>query len=67
MAKEVIEPEIITPGQVEPRQKRTQNKKPKAKFYYSGNIGCMGLIIAFFSLFLAIPLLIYTAFKKKKK
>ena len=66
MAKKVIEPEIISQGQVEPRQKRTQNNRPKAKVYYSSNVGCLGFIIAACSILLAIPLLIFSAFRRKK-
>lgn len=66
MAKKVIEPEIISQGQVEPRQKQEQNNRTKTKVYYSSNVGCLGFLIAAFSIIVAIPLLIFSAFRRKK-
>lgn len=66
MPKQVIEPEIVSQGQVEPKRKTEENNRTNAKIYYSGNLGCVGLIVAAFSIILAIPLLIFGIFKKKR-
>lgn len=67
MAKEVIEPQIINPGQVEPRQEKPQNRNTKVRFYHTSSGGCLGLILfAFVFMFMAIPLLIFNLFRKKK-
>lgn len=66
MPKQVIEPEIVSQGQVEPRHKTEENNRTNTKIYYSNNVGCLGFVIAAFSIILAIPLLVFGAFRRKK-
>lgn len=66
MAKQVIEPEIVGQGQVPPRQKNEQKNNKNTHFYYKSNVGCLGIILAFISLALAIPLAIFGGVRKNK-
>ena len=66
MKKQVIEPEIIEQGQVSPRQKNGRGNNKNIHFYYKSNLGCLGIILAFISLLLALPLLIFGGAIKKK-
>lgn len=67
MPKQVIEPEIVGQGQVSPRQEREQKSQANFRFYHTKNSGCLGLILfAFISLFVVLPALILSLFKKKK-
>ena len=67
MPKQVIEPEIISQSQIEPRQEKEQNNRANFHFYQAKSSGCLGLILfAFVSVFVAIPLLVFSLFKKKK-
>ena len=66
MPKQVIEPEIVDTNQLETGHKKSQNSRGNSHFYYKSNVGCLGFVIAAFSIILAIPLLIFGAFKRKK-
>ncbi len=66
MAKQVIEPEIISQGQVSPRQESEQKTQTNFRFYHTKNTGCLGLIIfAFITFFIVLPSVIFNFFKKK--
>ena len=66
MVKQVIEPQIVEPNQVIDRQNKERNNNKNTHFYYRSNIGCLGFVIAFLSLLLAIPMLIFGSLRKKK-
>ena len=66
MPKQVIEPEIVDTNQLETGHEKVQNNRTDSHFYFKSNVGCLGFIIAVFSLLVAIPLLIFGAFKRKK-
>lgn len=68
MAKQVIEPEIISQNQVVNRQESKQNSRSNFRFYHTQNSGCLGLVIfAFLTLFVVLPALILGSFRKKRK
>ena len=66
MSKQVIEPEIVDTNQLETGHEKAQNNRTNSHFYFKSNVGCLGFIFAFISLFLAIPLLIFGISRKKK-
>ena len=67
MAKQVIEPEIVGQDQSINRQESKQDKRANFRFYHTKNSGCLGLILFIFvSLFVVLPALILSLFKKKK-
>lgn len=67
MPKQVIEPQIVEPNQVIDRQESKQDKQTNFRFYHTKNSGCLGLILfVFISVFVVLPALILSLFKKKK-
>ncbi len=63
MTKQVIEPEIVAQGQVSPQQENAQQNRADFRFYQTKSSGCLGLILF---VFVVIPLLIFSLFKKRK-
>lgn len=67
MPKQVIEPQIVEPGQIAQEQEQTKNNSASFRFYHAKSGGCLGFIVFIFvSVFVAIPLLIISLFRKKK-
>ena len=66
MPKQVIEPEIVDTNQLETGHEKEQNNRTNSHFYFKSNVGCLGVVFAFISLLLAIPLLIFGISRKKK-
>ena len=68
MAKQVIEPEIISQNQVVNRPNSKQESQANFRFYHTKNSGCLGLIVfAFLTIFVVVPALIFGSFRKKRK
>lgn len=68
MAKQVIEPEIISQNQIADRQESKQNSRSNFRFYHTQNSGCLGLILfGFLTIFVVVPALIFGSFRKKRK
>ncbi len=68
MAKQVIEPEIISQNQVIDRQNNKQDSQANFRFYHTKNSGCLGLIVfVILTIFVVVPALIFGSFRKKRK